>query len=123
MRMRTGPNFQIQRILYDKQQIPDCAVRIAVKRALSCIKISKFQIQHKVTSFMAIASPAPTIVTCPTYPWLQYVQKLMMRLVSFLQLPDYPAPARLYDGMYFTSLYMTLKDRGTQCMHPNNFFC
>ena len=34
MRIRTGPDFEIQCILYDKQQNPDCAVRIAVKRAL-----------------------------------------------------------------------------------------
>ena len=37
MRIRTGPDFEIQCILYDKQQNPDCAVRIAVKRTLCCI--------------------------------------------------------------------------------------
>ena len=36
MRIRTGPDFQIQCIRYGKQQFPDCAVRIAVKRALCC---------------------------------------------------------------------------------------
>ena len=34
MRIRTGPDFQVQCILYDKRQNPDCAVRIAVKRQL-----------------------------------------------------------------------------------------
>ena len=34
MRIRTGPDFQIQCILYGKWQNPDCAVRIAVKRPL-----------------------------------------------------------------------------------------
>ena len=34
MRIRIGPDFQIQCILYGKQQNPDCVVRIAVKRAL-----------------------------------------------------------------------------------------
>ena len=34
MRIRTGPDFQIQCILYGKWQNPDCAVRIAVDRLL-----------------------------------------------------------------------------------------
>ena len=34
MRIRTCPDFKIQCILYGKQQNPDCAVRIAVERAL-----------------------------------------------------------------------------------------
>ena len=34
MRIRTGLDFQIQCSFYDKHQNPDCAVRIAVKRAL-----------------------------------------------------------------------------------------
>ena len=39
MRIRTGPDFQIQCILYGKQQNPDCVVRIAVKRALYVAKV------------------------------------------------------------------------------------
>ena len=35
--MQIGPDFKIQCILYDKQQNPDCAVRIVVKRALAAI--------------------------------------------------------------------------------------
>ena len=34
MRIRTGPDFQIQCILYGKWQNPECVVRIAVKRLL-----------------------------------------------------------------------------------------
>ena len=34
MQIRTGPDFQIQYILNGKWQNPDCAVRIAVKKAL-----------------------------------------------------------------------------------------
>ena len=38
IRIRTGPDVQIQCILSGKQQHPDCAVRIAVKRALGKIQ-------------------------------------------------------------------------------------
>ena len=44
MRIGTGPDFQIQCILYGKWQTPDCVVRIAVNRALLSINWTKFRL-------------------------------------------------------------------------------
>ena len=50
MRIRTGQDFQIQFILYGKQQNPDCAVRIdvLVKGLLNVISV--FNQSHRVIS-------------------------------------------------------------------------
>ena len=57
MRIRTGPDFQIQCIiLYGKWQNPDCAVRIAVKRALDL----SYEIQPNAADTLALLQQLAT---------------------------------------------------------------
>ena len=82
MRIRTGPDFQIQYILYGKQQNPDCAVRIAVKGfntsvltptlvPLTCVACVLFSARVNSSDINKIVMPNTILGNCD---WLLFVR-------------------------------------------------
>ena len=90
MWIRTGPDFQIQFILYGKQQNPDCAVRIDVKGLLNVIsvfnqsrRVISNQFKVGVVKVLFIANRKISAYTCKSSSGHRLVKvSIAMRIIK-----------------------------------------